>query len=178
MQIRLLYLSLHFQVFISIFVSNPGSSPCNNPLLVSAYCHTTTFLQRVLPAVCDCLQPITSCPRNELPTTLKVCSIIGITSCATLQRSAYFECISTSCRYQSVISRIRNVLLSIVGPEWKSLWFGLICTLFCGNSCSEFKLSHMAVSNGARRTLPLGVVLGTSLGRLYSSSSLDKIYES
>jgi len=46
------------------------------------------------------------------------CGMIEIMSRATLERSTYFECVSSCCHHQSVMSSIQNVLLISVGSEW------------------------------------------------------------
>ena len=56
-------------------VSNAGSSPANNPLLAWENCLTTPFSRRVSPVGLDCLQPITSRPREELASTLTPCGM-------------------------------------------------------------------------------------------------------
>jgi hypothetical protein len=87
-----------------LFGSNTGSLPASNPLLAQANCHTTTFWGWVSPVVLDCLQPITSCGREKLTSTPSPQGMIENLSCASLQRSAYFECVPSCCRHQSVIS--------------------------------------------------------------------------
>ena len=76
------------------------------------------FSGRVSPVVFDCLQPITSRPREKLASTPTPCGMIENMSHATLERSANFECVSSCCRHQSVMSGIQNVLLISIGSEW------------------------------------------------------------
>ena len=78
-------ISVSFSVFI---VSNSGSAPAKIPLLDRANCLTTAFSQRVSPVVFDCLQPISSRPREKLPSTPTPCRMIQNMSHATLQRLA------------------------------------------------------------------------------------------
>jgi len=99
-------------------LSNMGSSSANIPLLARAYCVTTTFSRRVSPVVFDCLQPITSGPREKLASTPTPWGMIENMLRATLARSVYFECVSSCCRHHSTISRIQNVLLISIESEW------------------------------------------------------------
>jgi len=82
------------------FVSNAGSSPANNLLLAWTQYLTITLLWRVSPVVYDCLQPITSCPREQLASTPTLCGMIMNMSRATLERLVYFEWISSGWRHQ------------------------------------------------------------------------------
>ena len=65
-------------------VSNAVQSPANIPLLAPANCVSMSFSWRVSPVVLDCLQPITSRPRENLAYTLTPCSMIENMSHATL----------------------------------------------------------------------------------------------
>ena len=117
-QCSFFWLYLHFRVVSVFIVSNTGSLPANIPLFVSANYHTTTFFWRVSPELFHCLQPITSRSREKLASTPTACSVIQKMSCATLQRSAYLECVSFFCRNQSVISGMQNILLISIGSKW------------------------------------------------------------
>ena len=99
-------------------VSNSGSAPAKIPLLGWAHSLSMTCWQRVSPLVFDCLQPITSRPREKLASTWTQCGIIDDMSCITMQRSAYFECLSSCWRHQSVISSNQHVLRISIGSEW------------------------------------------------------------
>jgi len=104
---------------LSVFVaSNSGSTPAKITLLAWANCFTTTFSQRVSPVVFDCLQPITSRPREILGSTSTPCGMIQNISRATLGTSAFFDCISSCWHHQSVMSGNQNVLLISFGSEW------------------------------------------------------------
>jgi len=85
-----------FWVFV---VSNAGSSPVNLQLLAQVNCLTTTFSQRISRVVVDCLQLRTSYPREKLDSTPTLCGMTENLSHGTLERSAYFECVSSSLRY-------------------------------------------------------------------------------
>jgi len=87
-----LFISESFSVFI---ISNAGSSLANIPLFAWRNCLITTFSQRFLPVVFDCLQRITSFPRETLASTPTPCGMIEDMSCATIERSVYCECISS-----------------------------------------------------------------------------------
>jgi len=115
--------SKSFSVFI---VSNIGSAPAKITWLVRANCLTTAFLQTVSPELFDSLQPITSWPREKLASTPTPCGMIKKMSLATLERSAYFECVSSCWCQQSVMSGDQNVLLISIGLEWSTLRFGWI----------------------------------------------------
>jgi len=168
-------LSESFPVFV---VSNAGSSPTKMRVLARPNCLTMTFLRRVSPVGVDCLQPITSRPREKLDSTLPPCGMIENVLHATLERSAYFECIPSCWRHQSVMSGNQNLLLISIGSEWSSLRFGLICPQVFGASCGEFWESLVAVIERVARSLRRGVVSATLYGVQYSSSLLDKSYES
>jgi len=108
-------ISESFSVFV---VSNSGSVPAKIPLLARANYLTTISSWRVSPVVFDCLQPITSLPREKLASTPTPCGKIENMSRTTLERSAYFQCVSSCWRHQSVMSGIQNVLLISIGSEW------------------------------------------------------------
>jgi hypothetical protein len=63
------------------FVSDTGWSPANIPVVAHTNCLTTTVSQRVSSVVFDSLQPITSCPREQLAATLTPCSMIENVAC-------------------------------------------------------------------------------------------------
>jgi len=109
------FISELFSVFV---VWNSGSVAANIPLLARANCLTTTFLQRVSPVVIGWLQSITSWLREKLVSTPTPCGMIETILRATLKRSAYFVCVSTCWRHQSVTSGNQNVLLISTGLEW------------------------------------------------------------
>jgi len=109
------FISELFSVFV---VSYSGSVPAKMPSLARANCLTTTSSPRVLPVVFDCLQPITSRPREELASTPTQYGMIENMSRAILAVSAYFECVSSCWRQQSVMSGTQNVLLISIGSEW------------------------------------------------------------
>jgi len=67
------FISKSLSVFL---VSKSGSAPAKIPLLARANCLTPTFLRRVLPVVINCLQPITSRPREKLASNPTPCGII------------------------------------------------------------------------------------------------------
>ena len=98
-------------------VTNAGSSAGNVPLLAQANCLTTTFYRRVSPEVFDCLQPITSRARETLATTPTPCGMIEIMSRARLERSVYFDCVSSCWCIQLEMSSIQNILLISIGSE-------------------------------------------------------------
>jgi len=85
-------------------VSDAVRSPVNILLLAWANCLSMTFSQNLSQVVLDFLQPIMSCPREKLASTPTACSIIENMLQATLERSVYFECISSCWSHQSVIS--------------------------------------------------------------------------
>jgi hypothetical protein len=101
-----------------LFGFNTGWFPASYPLLARANCRTTTLSWRVLPVVFDCPHPITSHPMESLATTPKPWGMIENMSHAALERSAYFECVSSCCRHQSVISGNQNVLLISIWSQW------------------------------------------------------------
>jgi hypothetical protein len=98
-------------------VLNSGSVPANIPLLAQSNCVTTTFSQSVSPVVFNCLQLIWSRLREKLDSTPNPCGMIDGILRATLERSAYFECVSSGWRHQSAMSCIQNVLLLSIGSE-------------------------------------------------------------
>jgi len=110
-----LFVSKPFSVSL---ISYSGLSPANIPLLARANCLTTIFSRRASPVVFGCLQWIMSHPREKLESTPITYSMIENISHATLQRLAYFECVSSCWHLQSVISGIQNVLLICIGWEW------------------------------------------------------------
>ena len=110
-QFLLLRLYLHFRVVFCVRGFHFGVSFCQNPDITSRNGLRTNFSQRVPPVVFDCLQPITSRPREKLDSTPTPCRMLENMSRSTLERSAYFECVSSCCRHQSVMSGIQNVLL-------------------------------------------------------------------
>ena len=103
-----LFSSKSFSVFVIV---NAGSSPSHISVLALANCLTTTSSQRVLPVVFACLQPIRTFLRGRVASTPTPCGMTENMSCATLERSGYFECVSSCFRHQSVTSGIQNVLL-------------------------------------------------------------------
>ena len=109
------FISESFSVFV---VSNSASGPAKILSLTQEECLTTTFSRRVSPVVFDCLQPITSWPGEKLVSTPPPCGMTENMSCATLERFAYFECISYCWPHQSVRSGYENVLLISIGSEW------------------------------------------------------------
>jgi len=164
---------------LSVFVvSNAGSSPAKIPLLAQVNSHTMTFLRRVSPVVLDCLQPITSCQREKLDSTPTPGGMIDNVLRATLERSAYSECVSSCWHHQSVMSGIEKVLLISIGLEWYFLRFESICPQFLGASGGEFRWSLAAITERAAQSLRPGVVSATPSGDKNSSSSLDKSYGS
>jgi len=109
------FISKLYSVFV---VSDTGISCANIPLFSQPNYLTTTFLNRVLPVSFYCLQPITSRPREKLVSTPTPCGMIGNMSCATLERSGYYECVSSWWRHQSAISGIQSLLLISIRLEW------------------------------------------------------------
>jgi len=98
-----LLISEPFSWFI---LSNAGSPPANIPVLAPAHYVTMTFWWRVLPLDMDSLQPISPCPREKQACDQTACGMIEQMSCATLERSAYTESISSCCCHQSMMSDI------------------------------------------------------------------------
>jgi len=97
---------------LSVFiVPNSGSVPATIPLLARANWLTMTFSRTVSAVVFDCLQPKTSRPTEQLDSTLIPCDMIEDVSRATLERSVYFECVSSCWSHRLVMSGIQNVLL-------------------------------------------------------------------
>jgi hypothetical protein len=99
-------------------VFNSGSVPTKILLLVWANCLTMTFSWRVMPVVFYWLPPITSGPREKLASTPTPRGVIGNISRATLERLAFFDCVSSWWCHQSVMFRIYNVLLISIGSNW------------------------------------------------------------
>ena len=108
-------ISESFSVFLDI---NSGSVPATILILGRATSLTTTFSRRVSPVVFDCLQLLTSCPREQLVSTPTTCGMIEKMSRTQLEKYAYFVCVSSCCRHQSVMSGIQNVLLISIGSKW------------------------------------------------------------
>jgi len=98
--------------------SDAEQLPTNILLLARGNNLTDFFARSVSPVVLDCLQQITRRPRDILGFTEIPCGIIDSVSHATLQRSAYCECLSTCWHHQPVISVNQNVLLISMGSEW------------------------------------------------------------
>ena len=98
--------------------SSAESSPPKIPIWARAHCLPITFSQRLLPSLLDCLQSISSCHREQPESAPKPSGMIEDLSPTTLQPSAHFECLSSCCSHQSVISGIENVLLISIGSEW------------------------------------------------------------
>jgi len=97
--------------FWGLIGSTSGTSPASNLLIARANSLTTTFSRRLLPVVFDSFHLTTSCAREKLASTLTSCGMINNMSRATFERSAYFECISSCCRHQWVMSGNQNLLL-------------------------------------------------------------------
>jgi len=110
-----LSISVSFSVFV---VSNAGSSPAKITLLAQAHCHTTTFLWSASPVLFNCLQPITSCTRVKLASTLFPCGMIREMSRATLEWLAYFGWVPSCWRHKLVRSSNQNVLPISIRLEW------------------------------------------------------------
>jgi len=81
-------------------VSNSGSVPAKILWLGWANCLATTFSQWVSPVDFNCLQAITSRPREKLGSTLTWCGMKENMTRATLERSAYCQFVSSCCRHQ------------------------------------------------------------------------------
>jgi len=96
-------ISVLFSVF---FISNSGQVPAKIPLLARGNCLTNMFSWMVMPVVFNCLQLTTSRPKEKLTSTMSPCCMIQNMSYATLERSAYFEFVSSCCRHQSVMSSL------------------------------------------------------------------------
>jgi hypothetical protein len=99
-------------------VSNSGSVPAKIPLLAWVNCLTKTFSRRVSHLVFDYLHPMTSQPMEKLASMPTPCGMTETMSRATLKRSAYYECVSSSWRNQWVMSGIQHVLLISSWSEW------------------------------------------------------------
>jgi hypothetical protein len=104
--------------FSVLVVSKSESMRARIPLLDDEKCLTTTVSRRVSPEVFDCLQRITSRPREKLASTPSPCGMIENMSHATPGRSAYIECVSPCWHHQLVMSGIHHVLLISIGSEW------------------------------------------------------------
>jgi len=130
------FISKTFSVFI---VSNSGSVQSKIPWLAWANCLTMTFLRKVSTMVFDCLQPITSRPREKLASTPTPCGMIKNMSRTRTERLGYFECVSSCWCHQSVMSGNQYELLISIGSEWDSLRCGLICPQSFCVSGGEFK---------------------------------------
>jgi len=126
--------------------------------------------------VSDCLQPITSCARKKLSSTVTPGGMIQNMSQATLEWSAYFECISSCWHHQAVMSSIQNVMWIIIGYEGKSLTFRLILPEFFCASGAKFNHTMLAVNKRIEQSLRLGVIWPKFFGVIHYSSSLSRIY--
>jgi len=82
------FISESFSEFV---VTNSVLLPAKILLSARANCVTMTVSRRVSPVIFDCLQLITSCPRDKLDSTPTPCGMIENKSRATLDWSAYFE---------------------------------------------------------------------------------------
>jgi hypothetical protein len=120
-------------------VSNVAQSPINILVLSQAQCQTMTFSLSIWRVDLDCLQPITSRPRQTLASARTLWGIIENMSHATLERSVYFQCVSSFWGHLSVISGNQNGLLISVGLGWKSFTFRFSCPQFVGHSGRKFK---------------------------------------
>jgi len=101
-----------------LVVSNAGSLHANIPLLARAICLTPTLSWKLSPVLLDCLSLKRSCQREKPASTLTPPGMIENISCTTLDRLAYFECMSSCPCHQSVISGIQTVLLISMRSEW------------------------------------------------------------
>jgi len=110
-----IFVAESFSVFL---VSNSASTSAKIPWLAEASCLTTTVSRSLSPVGYDCLQPGTSSPREKLAYTLTPCGMMEYMSQATLERSAYFQCISSCWCQLSVMPSINNVLQISIGSEW------------------------------------------------------------
>jgi len=115
-----LFSASHFSSmsFSAAAISNTGSSPANDLVSAGEYCHETRFLGRISPVVFDWVHSIMFCRRERLASTPTPCGIINNMLCATLERSAYVECVSAYSCNQSVISGSENVLGVSMGSKW------------------------------------------------------------
>jgi len=86
-----------YESFSVIVVSNAGLLPANIPSLTQANCLTMTFSRRVSTVVFDCLQLMTSHAEKKLACTPTISGMKETMSQATLERSVYFECVSSCC---------------------------------------------------------------------------------
>jgi len=138
-QFPFLPLFLHFRVVFCVGSNQFWVSACQNLIIGSSELPDNDFFAKGLACVFDCLQPITSRPREKPASTPTRCGMIENMSHTRLERSAYFECVSSCSRHQSVMSANQNVLLISVGSEWYPLRRGLICPQFFGASGGDFK---------------------------------------
>ena len=109
------FISESFFVFV---LSISSSLPAKIQVLARANCLRTTVSQWVSPVVFDCLQLITSHPREKLASTPTPCGMIEKMSCAPFERSAYCECVSSCWHLQLVVSCIQSIQLISIGSEW------------------------------------------------------------
>jgi len=104
--------------FSGFIVSNSGSAKAKIQSLARANCLMMTLSRRVSQLVFDCLQPMTSQPRDKLASYPTPCGMRETMSHAIIELSAYIECVSSCWHHQSVMSSIQNVLLISIGSEW------------------------------------------------------------
>jgi hypothetical protein len=104
--------------FCEFLVFNAAWSHTTMLIQAPTHCLTMTFSRRVSPVVFVCLHPITCRPREILASTLTPYGMIEYMSPATLEWSAYFECVFSCWCHPWVISGIQNVLLFPNGLEW------------------------------------------------------------
>jgi len=115
-----LLLSASFSISksLSVFVvSHCRWWPATILVSARANCPTTPFSRRVLPVIFDCLQPITSQPREKLHSTPKPCCMIGNMPRIASVRSAYFESVSSCYCHHSLISGNQHLLPMSIGSE-------------------------------------------------------------
>jgi len=127
--------------------------PPNIPESSRPNCLTTTSSRMVLCVTVDCLQPVTSCTREWLPSTPTPHGMIGNKSHSAIEKSAMFECVFSCWPHQSVISGIQNILLFSTGWECYALTFRIICTHYFRNSGSECRRLLVAINKSATRSL-------------------------
>jgi len=101
--------------------------------------HTTCILWSISPVDFHCLHPITYYQQEQLSPTLTSWYMIENTLWATLERLAYFECVSSCWRHQSVIFGNQNVQLILIWSAWYPLRFRSVWSHCCGNQGGEFK---------------------------------------
>jgi len=109
------FISEEFSEFV---VSDSRLTPPKITSLAWGNCLTMIFSQMDLPVVIDSPQATTSRPREKLASSSTPCGMRKNMSHVTLERSAYFECISSCWRHLLIMSGIQNVLLISIGPEW------------------------------------------------------------